>query len=544
MILREVLSPLTPAPLPQSTAGEGSRASYRTCLTTFVLLAIASFAPAAEISTNGIGGGKWSEAATWRGNKVPNGDDAVVIQKNDVVTFDRDDDGKVSCKSMQIDPKGVLLFKTNAGKQTCCVAEGIVSFGIIKLDGTRSADDLIELRMVGATPDKRKIKLNKNAALLLYGKANLKDNKRNVALTSPKLPDQKDDILALIETDGFVSIDWQRARFYDVKLQAQKLDNTGAKSNERLNIVGNQFTGRSRLWLHTCDTPVIAKNSFDYTEKAALTESAISMVICPLGEVKNNVVRGAFATGITTSYNGDYIVEGNLVEGAAIGLNSGYGAANSSFRKCIIRNCETGISFEGVSGVIEDTLVEGAMTAFRHENCNLQVTNLQIKGLNAKGTAINFVSGKLSLLNCNIDPKQIKVGPPPATAKDNPITCLQYAIVGVKGAPPGSLVDMRTNDAKLAADATDPNVRNSPAGLVDGHTPLAKALNPLIVRAWTIDLKGKLLPAPEYNVKVLGPAPKEGAARPVLKMMTFRPAESTFRAKLDDPTPTLEVKLP
>ena len=145
-------------------------------------------------------------------------------------------------------------------------------------------------------------------------------------------------------------------------------------------------------------------------------------------------------------------------------------------------NCTTGISLEGASGVVEDTLIEGATTAFHHENCNLQLTTFEIKGLNPKGIAINFVSGKLSLLNCNIEPKQIKVGPPPATAKDDPIICLQYAVVAVKGAPANCLVEMRTNDAKLAADVTDSNVRNSPAGLADGLTPLPKTVNPLIVK--------------------------------------------------------------
>ena len=85
------------------------------------------------------------------GKVVPGPDDTVIIQKLDVATFDRNDDGKISCKKLLIDPKGTLAFKTGAGKQICCIADAIESFGAIKLDGTKSANDYLELRMVGDT---------------------------------------------------------------------------------------------------------------------------------------------------------------------------------------------------------------------------------------------------------------------------------------------------------------------------------------------------------------------------------------------------------
>ncbi|MBM3993738.1 MAG: right-handed parallel beta-helix repeat-containing protein [Planctomycetes bacterium] len=518
--------------------------SWQLVPTTVILFPlICSVCSAAEISSNGLGGGVWSDPATWRGKKVPGPFDDVVIQKLDVVTFDRNDDGKVSCQKVQIDPKGMLTFKTGVGKLVCCVADSIESFGAIKLDGTKSGGDHLELRMIGDNAEKRKVKLKKGAALLLYGKANLPDDRRNVAVRSPKVADQKEDVLSLIEADGGVSIDWQRASLHEIKLQAQKLDNTGAKANERLNIIGNAFTGRARLWLHSCDTPMIAKNTFYYADKTPLTEGAIAVYFGPLAEIKHNTIRGAFVFGITVNYQSDSAVEGNTVEGCAAGITGGYGIPSTMIKKNIIRGCEVGIRLEGASGVLEDNLVEGAMTAFQHENASLQVANLQIKDLNAKGTGINFLSGKLTLLNCDIAPAQIKVAAQAATVKDDPIICQQYVVVGVKGAPADSLVDVRTNDPKLAADVADPSVRNTPAPLTAGLTPLPRTLNPLIVKAWTIDPKGKLQPGVEYNVKVLGPAPKEGAARPVLKTMAFRPAENGFRAKLDDATPSLEVEL-
>jgi len=73
------------------------------CLPLFITSALVS---AAEISTNGAGGGAWSDPATWRGKVVPGPADDVVIRKLDVVTFDRNDDGKVSCAKLQIAPPG------------------------------------------------------------------------------------------------------------------------------------------------------------------------------------------------------------------------------------------------------------------------------------------------------------------------------------------------------------------------------------------------------------------------------------------------------
>ena len=64
-----------------------------------------------------------------------------------------------------------------------------------------------------------------------------------------------------------------------------------------------------------------------------------------------------------------------------------------------------------------------------------------------------------------------------------------------------------------------------------------------MVRSWQLDAKGQVVPPPEYTVKVLGPAAKEAEPRPILKTVLFRPTPNAVRAKLDDETPTLEVKL-
>ena len=82
------------------------------------------FAYAAEISTNGLGGGPWNDPTTWSGKIVPGPADDVVIRKFDIVVFNRDDSTKASCRKLQIDPRGGLTFKTGAAETMECVAGG------------------------------------------------------------------------------------------------------------------------------------------------------------------------------------------------------------------------------------------------------------------------------------------------------------------------------------------------------------------------------------------------------------------------------------
>ena len=505
-----------------------------------LLLLAAGQLDAAEISTNGSGGGPFSDPASWHGKKVPGPGDDVIIQKYDVLAFDRNDDGKISFRKLLIDPKGMFTFKSGSGKSICCVAEAIESYGYIKIDGTKSAGDFFELRLVGDKAEQRRIKLIKGSGLLLYGRANLPAGRCNVALTSAKL---KEDLLGIVDGDGDgkISIDWQRAYINDVKLIVKSIDNTGAKPNERINVIENQFTGQGRLLVKSCDTPVIVRNTFEYKADKPLDEPAIHVSFCPLADIKGNTVRGGFSAGIAIASQSDSALVGNTVENCTAGIVGG-SVPNAIIKQCTVRGCQTGIKLDTASGVLEATTVEGAGTGLHQHAANLQLTNFQVKDVKAKGVAaLVETGGTLTLLNCNIQPGQIKMGPPPAKPGPAPVTCLQYVVVAVKGAPAGSLVEMET--AGLAAEVLDPNVRNTPARIVGGLTPLPRSQGSLMVKSWSIDDKGKPLPAPEYTVKILGPAPKEGAVRPVLHTITFRPQETALRTTLDDPTPTLEVIL-
>jgi hypothetical protein len=508
-------------------------------------ISIAACAPAAEIASNGFGGGPWTDPATWRGKTVPGSADDVVIQKNDIIVFDKSEADKLTCKHLQIDPKGGLTFKTGSGKLAFSVSNGIESFGVIRIDGTRSDKDHFEIRLVGDTADKRKIKLGKYGALLLFGKADLPDGRKNVALVAPDPADPKDELPMLVEAEGSVMVDWQRIAGHNVKTSIKKIDNTGARPNERLKIYGCSFTGASRLYCEGCDTPEFTRNTFENTGAKVYEEAVINAHTSPLVEIKGNTVKAPnFAIGIAVNATTDAVLVGNTIEKCREGIRGGYGLPSLMIKGATIKGCEKGLKLEGANGVIEDVLIEGAAIGINQENCTLQYNHVILKDLAKKAQPVLHEGGSMSLLNCNILPADIKMTPqkPPEKPGPPPVTCQQYIVVAAKQAPVSSLIEARTIVPAVPAGATDLNVRNSPAALVDGLTPPPKSLSPLIVKAWTFDYAGKVQPAPEYGIRLLGPAPKEGAERPLLKAINWRPPENGFRADLKDPTPTLEVK--
>jgi hypothetical protein len=498
---------------------------------------------AGEISSNGLGGGRWSDPGTWTGKAVPGPDDDVVIRKLDVVVFDRNDEERITCRKLQLDPRGTLLFKTGAGKLVFCAGDAIESFGAIKLDGTKSASDQLELRLLGSKAENRQLKLGKGAALLLYGRAELADGVHNVAITSPTAADVKDSILGLVDAEGQAGIDFLRARVQDVKVVARKIDNTGARPGEKMQVSECRFTGQSRLSVQYCDTPVITRNGFT-NDGILIQEAALHVVACPLAELRANTIRGAYQNGIYLYASTDVSLAGCAIEKCTIGINGPGGLPNLMVKQCAIKGGDFGLKIEGAtSAVVEDVTIEAAQTGYYHHSSNILVTDLRIKDVPEKGTPVVYHSGVLTMLNCNVTPKQIKFE---AAAQPKPpeqaVIALQYLVVGVKDAPADAQVEVRTSTPALPADAADPNVRNSPAPVVAGLTPLPRTLNPLIVRAWSLDVKGTPLPVPEYALKVLGPAPATGT-RPVLKMLSYRPQESALRAAPNSAEPTLEVPL-
>src|SRR5205085_10227354 len=89
----------------------------------------ATFARAAEVHTNGTGGGLWSNPATWRTKAPPGPDDSAVISAGDSVTFDGGEDrAKTSCKDLYIDAGGALNFNPGA-KRVLTLAGPLESYG-------------------------------------------------------------------------------------------------------------------------------------------------------------------------------------------------------------------------------------------------------------------------------------------------------------------------------------------------------------------------------------------------------------------------------
>lgn len=531
-------------------AGRTTDGSMRAATNALLLLALlVAPAPAAELHSNGLGGGDWSDPLSWREKAVPTPDDDAVISRGDVIAFDRDDDGKTTCKQIFIDPKGALAFKTGRGRTVCSVAGPIEAFGAILLDGTRSAADKFELRMIGATAADRLIKLMKGGKLAIAGRRNLAHGKHNVSLTSAEGEAGKPPLEATIEARDGSSFDVQRAEFVHVHLTAFDLDNTGAEADERLHIVGNHFSGVSHLSITSCDSPLIADNLIELGGVPSFSPSAIYIILCPLAEIRGNTIRGRYSIGIQARQMVDGALTDSVFEGCATGVYW-YGT-NGMLKHLTARACDTGVTCTSMSGVLEDIRIENCKTGYHHAIATVQMTNVQIVDVPKNGVVLSYYAGPLKLLNCNIAPEEIKPVPKaPAKAKDGvaAIECLHYLIVRATGNVPRTAnIEVRTAGPSGAKSprAADPFVRNSPSPIrSNGLTMLPDTLEPLIVRGWTFDDDIQLVAAPSYVVSVVPPPAAAGDQPKPLVSTTVTPDPSWYRAEPNKPEPTVEVKVP
>lgn len=518
-----------------------------------VLVLACSAVRGAEITSNGSGGGDWSNPGTWIGRKAPGPDDDAVIQKGDIVDFDRDDSGKVSCQKLFIDPRGAFRLKPGIGKATCCVAGPIESRGVIQIDASKNAGDTLELRVVGTEAAKRSVKLLKGASLILRGRGELPEDRRNALLTSPKIGEQKEEMeCAVHAAKGGVLLDVQRAELDNIFLRADDLDNTGARANERVNIVENRFRNRGRIYLTKCDTPAIRKNAFHHPGTLLANAAGILVSECPLSEIRGNTVQG-FHYGVQAGHPDGATIVGNTVEKCTIGFHAGFGRNNSIYQNTA-RDCERAFDFHYTQMAnLEDNRAEGCKIAVRSLCSVVQVATLEISKMPKDGVAVLYdadaqrCEGNVVLVNCNIAAEQVKLAQTPKLGPQAPppVMAMYCMVVGVKDTPPGTVIDVKTVNPMppLAPGAIDPNVRNAPAPLSKGLTPVPRPAGtprdalPIMVKAWTIDVAGKTIPAPEYDVRVQTPDAR------VVKSVRVKPEEKWFRAKPDDPTPTVEVNL-
>lgn len=503
-------------------------------------LSLASIASAAEVHSNGTGGGPWNDPASWRNKAVPAPDDAAVISAGDTIEFDRDDTDKQTCKELYIDPSGALTFK-GGGKRVFSAGGPVESYGTIKIDASRG-DDLMEFRLTADKADRLTLKLVKGGSLLVYGKPG--GEGKNAAIVCKPSSAAIAGSLGNIDAVAGTMVDLQRAALADVKLTATSIDNTGARPNEKISIADCLLTGQATIYLNSCDTPAVLNNAFAYAGDTPLGAPAIYLYGSPLADVRGNHINGKYATGINGSAQTESAVLNNTIEKCGYGIYW-YGT-NGMLKGNTLRNCETGIIVTSMSGVVENCLIDGSKTGISVSGATLQVTNTTFTNLQKDGIPIDMPSGVLTLMNCDLKPEQIKVaGTPP---KEGPwVLAMNYVVVGIKnlnGRKPMVEIKTTTPEKPIAPGAMDPNVRNSPAPVDPrGITPVPASNTPLTVRAWTIGPDGKPTAAPAYTLSVITPGAKPEDKPVVLTTQSITPQPNWYRAKADDPTPTVEVAL-
>ena len=524
----------------------------RTLLQIFVScigLCFASATSAKEIHSNGLGGGRWSDAATWRGGAVPGAEDEAVIAARDIVLFDRADADAPTCKALILDPNSNFAFQSGLGKRTLTINGALEIHGSLKMHAQGATDDMaIQLCATAAT--ERVIKLERGSALLVAGRPALAEGKRNarIGVTAPM--EGKVIPAGELTAGSRTMIDLQNAQIDHIAVTATGIDNTGAKPNERCNFTGNLFNGHSRLAVHGCDTPMIARNTFDARKVPLVRPAGLQVAGCPLCEIRENRVLGPYAIGINIS-SSEGSASGNYVEDCPQGIVWHTGPA--MLKDNTIRKCKTGLTLTTVTGSAEDTTIDECELPVHTAAANVQLSTVTITNPPKDSPRMAMIASAVQLLNCDITPEQInstrdKALPRIVKEGDVPVQALSFLVVQLKGdVPRGAKVQLVTTKpaAPPVPGAQDPNVRNSPATVrADGTTPLPATLVPLIVKTWAMDEEGKPTPSPEYTLNVLAPATEAGAAPKILKSVPLKPDATWFRAKPNDPMPTLEVQLP
>ncbi len=460
---------------------------------------------AKEIHSNGLGGGRWSDVSTWKGGAVPSAEDDAVISARDTVVFDRDDSDKTTCKQLLLDANSNLAFQSGQGRRVLSVDGMVEAYGSIKMHAP-GLTDAMELRLVATNSAERIFKLLRGGSLFLVGRANLPEDKRNVAIVSPIAPGEKAPVPAELTAVARTMVDLQNAQFDNVHVGLTGIDNTGDKPNERCNVIGNRFTAFGRLSLTGCDTPAIVRNEFRAQKAAMVRPSALSVTSCQLADIRDNRIYGAYAIGIAVSA-GECSVSGNVIEDCATGIS--WHTGNAMLKQNILRHCHTGMSLRTLTGSAEDTLIDRSVTAVSLAAAKVQLTSITITNA-VTNKVLHLISSSLTMLNCNIPPEQITLTPSSAKPKivrgEEPLEVLEFLVVRVKGESPRNthVEVVTTNPEKpLAPGATDLNIRNSPAPLrVDGMTPLPHTLTPLVVKSWRMQEDGVVVPAPEYTLSV------------------------------------------
>lgn len=516
---------------------------------------------AVEEYSNGRGGGEWSDPATWRSGKVPAPEATVVIGRDDIVVFDRNDVDRVTCYELYIDKKGTLSFKTKTGPIRATIGGFMESYGTIRLDGTARRDDRIELHMVGSDPAKRTLSLKEGGSLTIIGRTDTADGKPNAIISAIR-----DDKRIQYESAHIVArrgsgIDLTRAHVVNIAITAHSLDNTGAEFNERLNITESLFSDNSHVTMYGCDTPLIANNRFERNSEHILFGGAIAMNGCSLPDIHHNEFIGKYQLAIFALQMNDGAVVSNVIDGAGVGLH--WDGMHVMVQDMTIRNCDSAIQLsDRAAGAIDGLITEGCKEVINYRGF-MQINNWTTHTHTADTPLISCRHGALELLNSSITPEQIRREPVyevlhegqphyDGWVRDGVLTrpmvqTSYYLVVGLKGdVPPNARIEVRTaNPAQpIAAGAIDPNVRNSPAPVGPNNlTPLPGSLTSLMVKAWRAGQDGVVVETPAYTVSVQVPGAEDGSYTTV-RSIDVTPDSSWLRPALNDVTPTVAFTFP
>lgn len=514
-----------------------------------VLLAGVARAHAGEAdvrSSNGMGGGRWSDPQTWHGGVVPGVSNRVVISGADTVHFDVPRDGRPHCAGLAVDPSGVLSFRMDGGTNVLVVNGPVTVYGTIRADATRDPGSQAGLELVAETLQDRTVNLLRGGGLLLYGAPAGAGGGGVPNLTLAAAPGS-DASGGRVVAEGEAMIDLQRVAIAAVSVQASNLDNTGYKPNQRLNIIACHFTNGAAVRLAYCDTAVVRDNVFRIGAQPVRVTSAITLARGSLSACRGNLI-----DGYNQAINFAHEVDVSLLDNRF--FNQQVAIAGTHGRNCMIKgnaisNAVGGVELAHSSGVVEDLRVAAARkNGVVLRQSALQLTDAVFEALAPDAVPLLLDSSSVTLLNANLDSKAIRLtGKRPAEGFW--VQAMNYLVVRLTGkVPPRSIVQVATAAVSGGVPkdgAADLNVRNSPADVgPSGWSPLPGTMRPLIVRSWSIKGNEEVADPPFYDLTVRR-FQADGAPDPKpLHAQVIEPRDAWFRPAPNAAVATLEIKLP
>lgn len=494
-----------------------------------------------EHHSNGLGGGRWTDADTWRGGKVPTEDVHVVITAGDTVVYDGGDASSMTCRALSLDPGGVLTFRMDGRTHRLRVAGPVHSFGTIRVDATRERASIAILELASDQVEERRLHLRDGSSLLLYGARRSRDGDANVKLISRQGASSEHGIL---DTSGNVMIDLQQATVSAMQCRLSDIDNTGYQPAQRLNIVNSRFKEGARLILERCDTPNVSGNRFSAPGSSSAAV-AITLEECHLATIRENVVHG-YPTGLLARRDVDPSITANSMESVGTGLRL-VETRNSMLNNNRISKADRGIIADRTDGAMDGLYLTSVQTGIVLRETSFQCLNVFFDERPSRSVPLLLQSASATLVNADIpiDAIQLEGNRPHGSAW---VETLYYALVRVKGnLPERAVVQISTAAVSggVPASGADMNVRNSPARLSEaGWTPLPRTRRALMLRGPSINAQREKRNAPFYDLKVLPVVDSPDAATGTLHSQVVEPDSTWFRREPDAMQATLEVTLP